>query len=303
MNIFFLSIFASTFLWSITYETKFLILFLLILTTKYLLHTLLPTNPKKSLYSTIFESPTNPTIHTIIPINLTKIDKYLLTHNKSFPENRITYTHIGLKALSEAMRSFPLTNAYISYNNLYSLNSITNIGVIVSVNGKDLSAKVIRKIENYGICKIPRTLRKGVKMIKKGKDRRLNSMNRALRFLPSYVFNFFMEIFAFFVFNLFLKIEKFSFFRKNFALAGLTNVSSFGLKEAVACHISLGRTAYVFLMGSCEKKAVVVNGRIEVQNVMNVGVIGDLRLGNGDDFLNSVKKIEEVFENFEDYIN
>ena len=299
MNIFFLSIFASTLIWSIIYEKIFFIIFLTILLTKYLLKTI---SSKKSLYEKIFEKPSNPSIHTIIPIKLDKIDKYLMEYNKKNPDNRITYTHIGMKALSVAMMTYRRTNAYISYNNLYSLDT-SSIGVIVSVGRNDLTAKVIENVENYTISQLPSTLNKSVKNIKKGKDKKLNNLNKSLKFMPSYVFNLFAEITAYLIFNFLYKIKQLTSIRKNCAIAGLTNVSKFKLKEAIACHISLGRSAYALLMGSAEKIPVVVKGKIEVQKVMNIGIICDQRLGNGDDFLLSVKKIEEVFINFQKYIN
>ena len=301
MNILILSLTIATLIWSLLSEKRYFIIFFSILLIKYIIQVIKNKNIYKNINKPLFEKPENPSIHTILQVRLKKIDNFLKIYNKKNPDNRITYTHIGLKALSSAMMENNNTNCYISFNNLYNSNT-SSIGVMVDINGKDLFVKVVRKIQDFGIKELPSKLKKSIKIIKKGKNWKYKILKKIVKITPGYVFNITSYFLSYLVYDFFYKFENLSFFRKNFGVAGLTNVSSFNVKEAIACHIEMGRSTMVFLMGTPFKSPVVVNGKIEIEKVMNIGLLSDLRLGNGDDFLNVINKIKEVFDNFENYL-
>ena len=198
------------------------------------------------------------------------------------------------------MLKYKKLNSYISYNQSFEIDA-TNIAIVVNVKEKDLVFKVLRNTEKMNINEIPYHLRKGIKSIKKQKNKKINLFNYFIKNIPSYLLAIIGRI-NFFIFHSFLARINMNIIQKNLCFGAITNVSSFNIFEATACHIELIKSSIILLLGTPKKMPIVQDGKIIYKKIMNVGISCDQRLGNGDDFLLAIKKIENVFLNFEKYL-
>lgn len=296
MNIFLIAIFFSIFLWSVVSDCRFLLVFLIILIIISILANLF--KKKTKIFNNIFKNPENPTIRSIIKVDITRIDNFLKPYNIK-NQTKITYTHVAIKALSQAIMKYKNINSYISYNQIFQ-NKSPNIAIVINVKEKDLVFKIVRKTDKMKIKEIPNQINKGIKSIKSQKNKKINLFNIFIKHIPSYLLSLMGRI-NFFIFHSFLARINLNIIQKNLCFAAITNVSAFNIYEATACHIELIKSSIVLLLGTPKKVPVVVNGKIVHKKIMNVGISSDQRLGTGDDFLMAVKEIKDVFMNFEKY--
>ena len=311
MNIFFILIFGSTLIWSFFSDKYFLLIFYIVLLLINFIQIFL-TNEKKSLFfNSIFKKPLNPTIYTGFEIRLNKIDDFLKNYNKRNPENKITYTHIALKALSLGIKKNPETLNYISYTNLKIVENI-DISVIIETEKKHLLTKIIKSCENKKISEISKILKKDIKDLKKGNNNDFQKLLKLSKNVKSYTINLILKLSTFLIYNFFFdnSQKKNNELREKISFCAVSNCSKLNTNEGYACHITIGRAAYCLVLNNVQKKPVFVKegeegfleGRVRGVNCMFVSMIGDCRKVGIENFLFLVEDVRKGFEEFEKYI-
>lgn len=98
------------------------------------------------------------------------VDQVLALRKARFAETpqKVTLTHILLKAIAEALKSFPLLNATLADNEILVLDEI-NIGVAVALADGNLIVPVIRGVDRLGVAEIARRAQELAEAALKGK--------------------------------------------------------------------------------------------------------------------------------------
>lgn len=300
MNIFFTLIFISTIIWSFFCDKYFLLIFLTILLLQNFVRILL-TNPRKlKSYASIFKRPLNPTIYSGFELKLKKIDKYLKNHNLKNPDNKLTYTHIAIKALSEAIKKYPEILNYLSFTNLKIIKNI-DIAVIIETNKKELLTKIIKDTEKKKISKYSSILKKEIKSLKKGKSQDLKNLKKLAKKFKSYTLSLIFKISTFFIYN-FIYNSQNQKIRNKIAFCAVSNCTHLFTDEGYACHITLGRAAFCLVINTPRNKVVFENGKIGSQKIVFLSVIGDCRKIGVLRFFGMVQRIKEVWNDFEKFV-
>ena len=292
--------FISTLIWSFFSDKYFLSIFYTILLLINFLRILLINPQNLKSYNSIFKKPLNPTIYAGFEIRLKKIDSFLKDYNSKNPEKKITYTHIAIKALTEAIKENPKTLSYFSFTNLIILKNI-DIAVIVETDKKELITKIIKNAEEKKISELSSILKKDLKRLKKGKNQDLKNLIKIAKLLKSFILNLVLKITTFFLYN-FIYNSKNEEIRKKISFCAVSNCTKLFTDEGYACHITLGRAAFCLVINTPKKKVVYKNGKIIVEKVVFVSIIGDSRKIGLIRFFDMVKRIKEVFLDFKDFV-
>lgn len=85
------------------------------------------------------------------------VDQVLALRKSRFADSpqKVTLTHIMLKAVAEALKSFPLLNATLAENEILVLDEI-NIGMAVALADGNLIVPVIRGVDRLSVAEIAR---------------------------------------------------------------------------------------------------------------------------------------------------
>ena len=177
MNIFLTCIPISLIFWSMIIDIKFILITIIILITKEILvFVLLKNKIRKKRKFFFLKEPINPTCFGKVRINLEKIDKKLFNYNKE-NKTKITYTHIALKSIGEALKKNKNLNGYYSFKNLKK-NKKVNINLPIDYKGEDVTVKKIINCGKENIRQISQqtlNIKKIIKQTEEKKKKKIRS--------------------------------------------------------------------------------------------------------------------------------
>ena len=211
-------------------------------------------------------------------------------------ELRLTSSPMSLviKGLGEVMKKHQELNFIMRFGRLYRRRDI-NISVMVNIveHGKhDLSFATLRKVDEMSLAKIEEQLKKEATQICRREDLHLGFALRLIRHLPHSWTRIFLRAFAFLTHDLNLNLSFFRLPKDPFGSVIVTNVGSLGIKKALVPLVPLTRAGLLVSIGQVSKEAVVINDRIEVREIMHLGVTFDHRLFDGAQAAKMIRDFE-----------
>lgn len=305
MNVFTFCTLVATLLWSLTHAPVLFIFYLLSLFIYYLAnlksrkHSLM--SHKRRIQIAAWNDTGDPSCYGILPVDLTNADKFLQEHNAKNPDMKLTYTHLALKALGEAMQVSKKINGKISFGNFVYKPSC-DISVLVDVEGKNLVTLVVKDIKESSLTELNKQMKGKVRRLKEKKDDDTNKQIKLFSNLPTFVIDVLFTIISFVSYNLGLGVEAFKVKPDNFGYALLTNISGFGIENVLAPHTNATRSIIVGVICQPVKKPIVIDGKIEIRKILNFNVTFDHRFGDGSDCMKMLKRVESVWYEPEKYV-
>ncbi len=229
-----------------------------------------------------WEKPQDPSVYGLLESDMTKA-LALLEKLRGQASEKITLTHLVIKAIAKTLATFPEINVLIRRNRLYVRDSV-DIFVQVFLDEKekaDLSGAKIRDAHLKSLETIAKELKNQSQKIRNGDDPNLKRSKNLLHFLPPRFLKWAIKILGFIGYDLnlspgFLKLPP-----DPFGAAMLTNVGMFGLKMGWAPLVPFSRTPMVLLMGEVTDQPVAQNGQVVIKPILNIGITIDHRIIDG----------------------
>ena len=297
MNIILSCLPISILIWSFIKEMNFLIIFILILICKqiFLNFFIQSENEKKKFF--FLKEPLNPTCFAKVSIDLEKIDKKINKYNKE-KKSKISYSHIALKSIGEALKNNNRLNGFFSFKNFIT-NKKINVNLPIDYKGEDMTVTKVFNCGKENIRELSLQTKNIKEIISKTEIKKIKG-DKVITFLPTYIINLFMKIFFSIYFDLyFFDIFKLGKDKKSNSI--VTNMVKFNLKDGIACHAGVARTSIIMVLNAPEKIPTKENGKIIIKKYVSFSITSDFRLGNGEDFLKAVSDIKKVWLSFENY--
>lgn len=245
----------------------------------------------------------DPTCFACVPIDLTRADAFLKAHNEKNPELRLTYTHIATKAVAEALYINKKINGTVSFGN-YIHNESVALTVLVDVEGKNLVGAMANDCNKLGFIGIAEQLKKQVKKLKLKKDKDVNEQVKLFSLLPTFFIGMVVTVASFFTYNLGFSLPALKMNKEHFGQGIITNTSRSGIFNVRAPLVNFMRTITVAVINNPRMLPQVdENGEIVIRKVMNFNVSFDHRFGDGSDAMKMIKKVEDIWQNPEKYLN
>lgn len=299
-------ILLSTLIWSILFQFSLFFIFILFLVAYYFLSEKVnPNLPNMSLTKKILlhscRKPAENRYFVNIQIDLTAADSFLKEYNAKNPESRLTYSHIALKAVAEGMNAGENICGKLSFGNLVQ-SKTTDIGLLVSIEGKNLMPYTVRDCYNQGMEALGKNVKRAVRRFKEKKDKDNNIAIQRISKLNTSMTDILLHLNVFLVYNMDMNLAKAKFYRDHYGFGVISNLGNFGIHNVYGSAAHLTRCNMLTIMCSPRKMPVVVKGKPEVRKVFNWSMNLDRRVHNLVDVKELADKVKEVWANPQNYL-
>lgn len=243
-----------------------------------------------------WSDPIRPQIMGYFQIKASNALNFLHHSSKSTGQN-ITMTHLVTKATSQVLSQHPEEIGKIVFGNFVSNKSIDATCLVSLDDGNDLYSISIRDIPNKPISIIAKEVHEKVHSLREGKLRQdYKESTKLFEKLPTCVVAVILEIISFVVMVLGIPLPMFHLEKNHFGTFIVSNVSHLGAKVAYPPLVPLARCPLVVTITSIFDEAIVEDGKVVVEKVMNVCCTVDHRFIDGMKALLLQNKIKGILE-------
>ncbi|HZO15236.1 MAG TPA: 2-oxo acid dehydrogenase subunit E2 [Polyangiaceae bacterium] len=236
----------------------------------------LPTWRKVALAS--WRPSDDPAITGWLEIDATSLTDYLPAVREATGAH-VTITHLVGKAAALAFAENPACNAVVSFGRLKRRASVDVFFSVAA--GSELSGAKLEGVDEMDLADIARRLSVDVQRIRGAGDTPLQRSQGLLKRLPGVLLKPVMRMSAFAMFDLGLDLSELGVPLDPFGSVIVSNVGVFGIAHGFAPLIPSGRTAAILTVGSIEKRAVVVQNKIEARPMLTICGTFDHRVVDG----------------------
>lgn len=248
----------------------------------------------------------DPSVYGIVEVDLTAVDKFL--HDKT--SHRITASHIVGKAIAVTLREHPQLNSILRLGNIYQRQSV-DVFFQVNIPGEGhdavkksaLSGVCIRNADRMSLVELADALnRKTTEMRANDHPQKLKELRgelgpslKTLRWVPAILMRYVLNVSSFFNYDLGFNLTWLGMPRDPFGSVMVTNVGSLGIEMAWAPLVPFTRVPILLTVGEIGPKPWVHDGKIEIRNVMKMGVTFDHRFIDGAHAAGMLKTFKACF--------
>lgn len=238
----------------------------------------------------------DPCVYSRELFDMTEIEAFLDKFNAENPQNRITLTHLCVRAIAESL-SFTGRNGGVMSAGHFMPDKNIDVSVLVDIGGNNLGSVVVKNANHSSLVDISNQLFQIVGKMRKGNDERLNDQMKIFKRVPSGIMQLVVRLLTFISYDLGLAIPAAKVTAKHFGHAIVTNVSGMEYKDAIAPLVPICRPICVIVMNQIFEKPIVVNGEVKVRRVMYINSSFDHRYADGYDAARMFAAFRRVFSN------
>ena len=299
MNVLLQAIAVASIIWSFFYDGRLLIIFLALTILYIIFINIFLKNNKTSIFQKLrifeYNESGDPTAFAKLEIPLDHIDEFLAVYNKENPLKKLTYSHIGIKAMGMGLKEIKSCGKHSFGNFIKAGDEELASSLIVNIQNKNVMNLTVNNCYNNSLKKIAAQMKGKVGEMKKNKDPRVKRQMNVIRMIPSFVVHLLILFCGFVSYNLGIDFKPMKLKRHGFGFGVVTNVAGFDVSDVVPAHIHLLRDVLVMIITSPKIKPFVENGKVVKKKVFKVNLAFDPRFGKGDCFLNAINKIKQVW--------
>jgi len=249
----------------------------------------------QKIWMTAFDESGDPTLYASIEIDLTNVDNFISEYNQMHPETKLTYSHFGLMSIARSLRECKLASK-ISFD-AYSLDRHVDLGLIVDVEGANVTALVMNHCDSKSLPDIASFINKKIKMAKTHKIKQINFQNKIMGFFPSYISKMVMQIGLFMLSDVGIKLYPLTPKQSPRLNAAVSNVSAYKIHDAYSALTAITKLEIIAVMGSPVVRPLVVDGKIQPRKTMIIDLTIDARYINVQQCAILAPRIKECWEN------
>jgi len=203
-----------------------------------------------------------------------------------------------IKALASIMEKHKELNSILRLGRLYYRQDI-NVSVLVNIPGEgrsDLSFANIQNANTLSVTEIENLLSKSTQLIRKKKDPHLGFALAIIHLFPAFVTKWILNSYCFFTHDLGVDLSLLRLPKTPFGSVIVTNIGSLGIKRALVPLVPFTRATMLMSIGEIGKEAKVINDKIEIRNIMNLGITFDHRFFDGSHAAAMIRDFENYFK-------
>ncbi|MEO7731473.1 MAG: 2-oxo acid dehydrogenase subunit E2 [Kofleriaceae bacterium] len=195
--------------------------------------------------------------------------------------HHVTVTHLVDRAIAYALREVPEMNVRIRRGRARPRRSIDVFFITAVAEGNDLSGVAIRGADAKPAIVIADELIERSGAMKRGHDRELAQTKRLLDHIPWWLLRGALKATAFLTQELEIEQPALALRRAPFGSAMVTSVGMFGLPQGFAPLAWMYDVPLLVLVGEIAARPVVVDGRVEVRDMLPITATIDHRYVDG----------------------
>lgn len=183
---------------------------------------------------------------------------------------RVTPTHVVGRAIAHALVKVPDLNVRISHGKAYPRDSVEVFFITAVERGHDLSGVKIRDVDRKSVFDVAEELARKSSALKRGEDREFTRTKKLMDALPPTLLRGAIRVTAWLTEELGLDLPGVGLHKTPFGSAMITSVGMFGIPQGFAPLAWMYDVPLIILVGEVTQKPVVVDGKIEIRDILPV---------------------------------
>tara|TARA_R110000850_G_scaffold215818_4_gene341378 strand:+ start:2076 stop:2906 length:831 start_codon:yes stop_codon:yes gene_type:complete len=244
--------------------------------------------------------PRDPTTYSWIDIPVTTAEAYLKSIDS---EVTPTLTHFLALAIADCLKRNPEFNRFLRAGKLYPRKStdafITTL--LRGKKGKDLSGFVIREIGKKGLAEVAKESAEATGILRRGEDEEMNVAQRRANLLPAELLRVVMWFQELVAYRLNLNPEWVGMPKDRFGSFIISNIGALGLERALIPLSPYTRCPIIIGLGKPKEEAIVRDGEVVVDRVVNISMTFDHRFADGAQGAMVMRRLQKLFANPEGF--
>jgi pyruvate dehydrogenase E2 component (dihydrolipoamide acetyltransferase) len=244
----------------------------------------------------------DPSVYGLLEIEMTEALRYLEKINRN-SEVKVGVTELVGKATALVLRERPEMNGLIKWGRIYLRESVSlfyqvNVpgGADDPVGKSNLLGLTINNAEKKSLLEISRELKQKAASIKAGHENEMTKSVRTLSLVPWQLMRYVLNLTSFMNYDLNLPLQLLGMPKDPFGSVMITNVGSMGVDTAWAPLVPYTKVPLLLTVGEVKERPWVVDGRLEVRQVMRIGCTFDHRFMDGSHAAAMAKLFKKYFE-------
>ncbi|MBL9037662.1 MAG: 2-oxo acid dehydrogenase subunit E2 [Archangium sp.] len=235
----------------------------------------------RRMAAAMWRNPQDPTIYGTMDVDVTETLQWI-QRERERTGSKLSITHVVSWAVAQAFAQHPSLNAKVRYWG--KLERRTSVDLFVSVatdGGKDLSGARIDAADQLSLEGWAQAVGRRASGIREGRDESFEKSRGLFKLLPWWLLRPLLRVIDVISNELHLHLPSQGMPRDPFGTAVITNVGTFGIDTAFAPFLPLGRCAMLMLLTEVKARPWVVDGKLEVRQVLRLCATFDHRIIDG----------------------
>jgi pyruvate/2-oxoglutarate dehydrogenase complex dihydrolipoamide acyltransferase (E2) component len=223
----------------------------------------------------------DPTVYGRVEVDMQQAMEFARTESENTGE-KITPTHLIIKALANAMKKVPASNVCMRFNRSYQRENV-DIFCQVAIPGDkpDLSGATLRNVESKSPSEIAKDLRDRAEKVRAGTDEEFSKTRNLMNFFPVSIMRFLLWIMGLLSYTLNLDLRLLGIPSDPFGGAMVTSIGSLGIDEAYAPLVPMSRVPLLLAIGKIKDRPVIIDGELQIRPICVITATFDHRLMDG----------------------
>ena len=235
---------------------------------------------RRKLAISTWSRPTEGNIYGKMIIDCSAAQGYLAELRETSGE-KVTITHLVIKAVGEALKAVPDLNGRILFGRFVPFDTV-DVACLVSLeDGKDLAKVKICDVDQKSVADIAAELRQRATRLAAGKDDDFEKSKGVLRALPTWLLRPMIRWVGWLSSALGASIPALGVERFPFGSCIITSVGMLGVDEGYAPPTPFARTPVLVLIGAMRDQPAVVDGELAIRPQMVITATIDHRFIDG----------------------
>jgi pyruvate dehydrogenase E2 component (dihydrolipoamide acetyltransferase) len=235
----------------------------------------------RRMAATMWSAPSDPTIYGSMDVDVTDTLAALQRY-RDRTGVRLTLTHVVTRAAALAFAKYPHLNARVRFGGRLERRHSVDLFVSVATDsGKDLSGARLDAVDGLSLPDLVKAVEGKARGIRTGQDESFEKSRGLFQSLPFWLLKPLLKVVDFLSNELNLHLPKLGMPRDPFGTAVITNVGMFGIDTAFAPFVPLGRCPMLLLVTEVRPRPWVVDGKLEVRQVLRLCGTFDHRIVDG----------------------
>jgi len=235
----------------------------------------------------------DPQIYGYMNVDMSSCLAFVKKYKKKHRQ-KLSVTHLIVKAVALAYRKFPDLNVKAERNHLYRRNSIDVNLLVSSESGGELSAIKLNNADKMTLAEIVRKVKKGAKGVRSDRGPDFQESKNIIKRLPVWVTRIVVPLMSWLVNKREMHFPGLGFPQDPFGTVIVTSVGMFGVEAAFAPLPSIGRANAALLITEVKKKPWVEEDKIVIRPVMKLCCTLDHRVFTGHQGAMLSSEIKEI---------
>ncbi len=249
----------------------------------------------RKVASTIYKKPTDSKIFGIVELDVTELEKYVAQKRKEGIKTTLTYliTIIIGRAIRQQV---PELNTYVKRGKIMQRKQV-DATVSVLLPGGQMGSIKVENADQLTTAEISENIGKNITNSRKGNENHAMQSKSLLAKLPWPFRNWLFKIYQTITIHWGISLPGIGLDSNSFGSFMVSNIGTVGLDTGFASLLPSSNISFVFVLGTVNKKPVVLNDEIVIRRVMLLASTLDHRVVDGSHGGSLFRFIKQVAKN------